>query len=725
MERDEVFAGRDYVLSPCSGLTRDHWKKAAVYLLEGIFSHIPSFDAPVVTVRRETQVTYPHLDAPEQIRCVQEKAQIFEGLARSFMIASVILHEEPELCLSGIPLREYYKTHILLSCTKKGHREYVGSYEEMQEATGWQDPFRPFQQTVETCALVIGLAACREEIWQSYSQEEKDAIAAFLKSYAEANTVPQNWRLFNMLDMAFLNREGYPIDQAVMRDHAQAILGYYAGDGWYRDGHSFDYYSCWAFSFYAPLWNLWYGYEHEPCLAARFEENSHVLMRTFPRFFDEDGFVNMWGRSSIYRNAVTSAFDANFFLKQPSIDPGLARRIASGALLQFMERDDFLWEGIPTLGFYGQFSPMVQPYSCAESVFWMGKAFFCLHLPGDHPFWKAVENNGIWDQMESGAVMETILPGPGLAVSNHKANGETSLRTGKVLKDKDDNHGMWGYAKLCYNTKYPWEASPAVDGKTFEEAESMQYVLKDLTDRSIEKCNVTLWCGEKDGILYRRQFFGFDTGRECHWMHAVNLADFPVPFGIIRVDKLRLYKRPVSLTLGAFGFPDNGTEVLVKETDFAFSMAGTEITKSSSEDSASKSGTAFREEQGKARAVILKGCDHTGRPRSLAMTIYDGWDELKMVHSTGTNPDSDHSILLYAKTARLRQYDSTEPYILISQVITRDDGEDFTEEEIFPVKEIRYTDKGKTGACGPVTVSLRGGRRMTVCFDGMEGEMML
>jgi hypothetical protein len=54
--------------------------------------------------------------------------------------------------------------------------------------------------------------------------------------------------------------EGYPIDHEIMLDHAQAILAYSVGDGWYRDGHSFDYYSCWAFNVYGPLWNLWYGY---------------------------------------------------------------------------------------------------------------------------------------------------------------------------------------------------------------------------------------------------------------------------------------------------------------------------------------------------------------------------------------------------------------------------------------------------------------------------------
>ena len=694
------FEHRDYGVSPYTGLTREHWVQAGKALLEGIFRHVGDPDAPVIVARREKKVTYPHPDAPENIRQAEYKAEMFEGLTRSFLIASVLIGQEPGLTIHGICLAEYYRRHILRSCCEKSHVEYAGTYEDMQELTGHVDPFRPFQQTVETCALVVGLWACREQIWAKFSKQEKDGVAAFLRGYALANTVPQNWRLFNMLDLAFLHQEGYPIDHNVMREHAQAILAYEAGDGWYRDGHSFDYYSCWAFGFYTPLWNLWYGYENEPYLADRFEENSRELMATYPCFFDRDGFTNMWGRSGIYRNAATSAFDGHFLLKHPTADPGLARRICSGSLLQFMEREDFLWEGVPTLGFYGQFTPLVQPYSCAESVFWLGKAFFCLHLPPDHPFWTSTENNGVWDRMGDRELHETVLDGPALAFTNHQANGTTVLRTGKVLKSRDDVHGLWAYGKLCYNTKFPWEASPAISGSSGEEpvtlqnVEARQYVLEDLTDGALLRGNAIFWHGLKNGVLYRRQFFDFVLEKECHWIHAINLADFPVPFGILRADKLRLYKKPVRIRLGSFGFPDNGTKV-------------THI------------------KHGSASAIILKGRDHCGRPVSMAMTIYDGWQELELIHSTGSNPDSPRSLLVYAVADECRQYDSSEPYILISQVITRSDGGDFKEEDIFPIRKIIYTDEGRTGAFGPIQLILKDGSSRLVDYEGIEGRLLL
>lgn len=702
----------DYTLSPYTGMTRKHWLDAGRYLLEGIFGNIHSIDEPVVMPRKETKVTYPHLDAPEEQQKAQRKAEIFEGLTRSFFIASVMIRNEPDIEVCGIRLRDYYKKHILRACTKEDE-VYVGSYEDMRKMTQSEDNFRCFQQTVESCALVIGLHACKKQVWESYTREERDRIAALISGFAHGNTVPQNWRLFNMLDMAFLHQEGYPIDREIMVDHAQAILNYTVGDGWYRDGQSFDYYSCWAFNLYAPIWNEWYGYENEPYLAKRFEECANQLMKTYPDFFDRDGYTNMWGRSCIYRNGATSPFTSNFFLRNPAADPGRARRIASGSLLQFLTRDDFLYQGVPTLGFYGQFTPLVQGYSCAESPLWLGKAFLCLELPEEHPFWTAVENNGTWEKLKKGEVRETILSGPALCYTNHEANGETILRSAKVYKHAEDVHGMWNYSKLNYNTKYPWESTPADGakelqgvGQTEEICESQQYLLFDAGADRPSRGNITIWCGEKDGVLYRRQFFDGNLENEQHWIQAINLADFPVERGIFRADKLRLIRRPVTMTLGSYGFPDNigcdgkGTKVIRKEERLP--------------------------DGSMAQAVILIGRDHMGVQRQMAMTCYTGWEEMDLIYSKGTNPDSENSIVIYAAMQSRKQYGSAEPYLLLSQVITaqlpaQDSGDCvFTQEELFPVSEIIYEDSTKTGAYGTTTICFKNGTRKEINFEGIE-----
>ncbi len=689
----------DYELSPYTGLTRQSWIEAGEYMLNGVFQNIAHFEDPVVMPRKETKVTYPHLDDSEGNQATQRLAEVFEGLTRTLFIAAPLIHDDPELTICGYNLRDYYKNQIIRVCTKTDPL-YIGDYEDQVRISGSKDPFRSYQQTVETCALVICLWITKEAIWDAYTKEERDTIATLLSSYAKAPTVPQNWRLFNMLDMAFLDKNGYPIDHEIMMDHTQSILNYYVGDGWYRDGTCFDYYSCWAFNVYTAFWNEWYGYEKAPYAAAQFEEHSNKLMETYADFFDKDGFTNMWGRSNIYRNAATSAFDGNCMMRHSTVDYGLARRISSGSLLQFLTREDFLYKGVPTLGFYGQFEPLVQGYSCAESPFWLGKAFLCLHLPADHPFWTAKENNGTWDKLGEKETKVTVLNGPALCFSNHQANGETVLRSAKVVKAVDDVHGMWNYSKVEFNTKYPWESTPkftdnGVKGAAAPErtVEARQYVLTDETTGKARYANATLWHGEKDGVLYRRQFFDYTNNRETHWTQAVNLADMVVPYGILRADKMRLYCRPVTITLGSFGFPDNGTEIIEKQ-------------------------------EGKAKAVILKGKDATGRKKQMAMTIYDGWDEIHWVSSKGTNPDSENSIVVYASLKRKKNY-GYEPYVMISQVITKEDWEDFTQEELFPLCEVTYTDPEKCGGYGPVTLNFKDGTKRVVEFEGIEGNLQM
>ena len=62
-----------------------------------------------------------------------------------------------------------------------------------------------------------------------------------------------------------------------------------------------------------------------------------------------------------------------------------------------------------------------------------------------------------------------------------------------------------------------------------------------------------------------------------------------------------------------------------------------------------------------------------------------------MIHSRDTNPDTADSIILSATFKRENLY-AYEPFVMVSQVITRESLEDFTEDEIFSIREILYTD---------------------------------
>ena len=312
----------------------------------------------------------------------------------------------------------------------------------------------------------------------------------------------------------------------------------------------------------------------------------------------------------------------------------------------------------------------------------------------------AKENNGTWERLSEEDTKITTLDGPALCFANHGASGITELRTGKVIKERTDEHGMWNYSKLVYNSKFPWESTVR------EDVESQQYVIgyidknTDAIDiipgidiSGVLKANATFWHGEKNGVLYRRQFFDYELGTETHWRTAMNLADFAVPYGIIRADKIRMYRRPLFITLGAFGFPDNGTDIEYRK-------------------------------DGAYKAVILKGYDHSGKEKQLCYTIFDGWDDIDIINSMGTNPDSFRSIVLFARTTREKQY-GYEKYFLLSQVITKESHEDFEDDEIFPISDIEYADPQGCGGYGPVTLHLKSGVTKVIDFYGIEGDLEL
>lgn len=640
----------DYGKSPYTGMTRRHWIDACRFYLRGVFQYIPDMESPVLVKRHEWNKTYPNAKTPKW----KVQAERFEGLARTLLLAAPLIHEEPEARLNGLPLREYYKHQILMSCTP-GSEQYLLSYQELRD----MQKEGTFQHTVECAALVIGLWMCEGEIWRTYTQEERDRIAEYLAGFAYGDTEPHNWRMFNMLVLAFLDRAGYVIDTEVMEKHAHVIASYYAGDGWYRDAHCFDYYSAWAFQTYLPIWNLWYGYDKMPELAAIYEENALELMEQYTSMFDRQGRILMWGRSNIYRHAAVSCLSAQFLLKKSAVEPGLARRFCSGALLQFITREDVFQDGVPCMGFYGPFLPMVQEYSCAESPFWLAKAMLCLALPEEHPFWQETEKES-WPE-EGNA--QCVADGPGIVTVRYSANGIMELRSAKLLKKASDGEGLMGYGRLAYSTQYPWDAWLG------QGQESQMYVLD-----GHKHANLLYYAGVRDGVLYRRGYFDFEYSMKSS--NCIDFADMPVQYGLLRVDRI---KEQEKATLGGWSVPGEKVQV------------------------------HFYCEEG-ARAVVAEGPEG-----SAAMTVYNGFSELRMEERIDTSPLGGRSLLPYGV------HSPEDGYTMISLTQCKGAGEIWTKEELFPIREIRMA----SDSFSPVEIRLRNGERYTVSFRGVEGRLSL
>ena len=625
----------------------DRLYELALGALDGIFRHVTDSGSLPDLPRAEWLVTYPRPCHRLRIRQKQRRAERFEILVRTFLLAAPLLSVQPDLEVRGIRVADYYvrQFRILLLDPSLPLKDRAGSYPELLRLGG--DPNATFQQTVEVGMLSAALLLCPGAVWDRLSSAERDALASFLSGYAHGNTCPQNWRIFNMTALAFLHAHGYGADRDRMRSLALGVLNDLQGNGWYRDGEHFDYYNAWTYHTLLPLWCLRYGDREMPDLAARFRRASVEFHRTYSAFFDHEGRMLLWGRSCLYRCAAAAPFFALAAdLDSPATAEAAAagvlpslprmRQIVLGAAEQFFAREDCFSDGVLTPGFYGTFSPMLQSYSCRGSAYWAAMIFFPLLLPRAHPFW----------QVQSSAPVPApcrgiVLDGPGLCVD--RTGGAVLLRTGKVRLRPEDRTGMFCYGKLTYHSSLPWDASPA----------AMSWV--HLSGTGEYPPNLILWGGVRDGVLYRRAYFSYSEQRERQWMNSVLLADLAMPEGLLRFDRPAPAYAGTCLALGSFALPCGAEEVHceIRRRD-------------------------------DATAVILSGQDGFDAPVQMAMTVWAPLAPPSLVRSQGTNPAAAGSCFLKTVFAP----EGEDRPLLLSQVLVRAGGTPFDDDALFPVQTV-------------------------------------
>ena len=650
----------DYGISPHTGMTRAHWTALGRAWTEAMFAAIPSMDGPLVFPKVKGK-SYPQPgDPPDRIRAAE-----LEGLVRSLNLVAPLMEEDAELTVRGVRLLDYYARELRTVIEPDGPR----AIPPLSSFAG--EGFATRQMTCEFGGLST-ILLLYPRLWETLEAEERDRLAALISDYAHGPTMAHNWRYFNVMMLLFLWHHGYPVDEALWHNHMDALLALHAGEGWFRDLH-FDYYNAWVFQLYAPLWCRFYGNEHAPEIAARMEAQSAAFMRIYPLFFARDGSMPMWGRSIAYRTAAVSPIPAGYhFRKPPDLDPGWARRICSGNLLQFARRAEFLENGVPSLGFYGHFEPCLQTYSCAASPMWGHLNFLsALSLPETHPFWTEPENEGEWPGMGD-AARETILEAPGIAVVNYGGSGQSELRTAKTEPD-DPN-----YNRLAYHTAFPWEALDPQIGM------AMHYTWRFADAREGEGFQMPLrmdWDGYRGGVLYRQAQM---PGRSLGLPPAMDLADISLPNGVLRVDRPRIYRQGVS-RLAHFGLPDRDdapVEVLDGEV----------------------AGHAYR-------IARIPG-------RQVALVALDGWERIDAVTHYACHAEAEQSVLIYAECAQTSDFPALRPKL--SLLLHKCDDSEWTGEELLPVASWRSPRVSELGVFG-TRIELRDGREFTVSFEGIEG----
>ena len=634
----------NYTISPYTGMTKQHWKDAALYLLEGAFSYIHTLDDPMKFPKQEGK-SYP-------VNENQIPTEKLEGLCRTLFIASPLLKENPELVINNIKVADYYRYQIgkLTDPTSP-------SYIEPRAKNGG-----PSQKLVEFGALALSMLTNPDILWKPLPQTQKDELAKIMLSYGDGPTVDSNWKFFNIFVLSFFKEQGYSVNEKLLVEYLEKSLKHYRGNGWYNDSPAFDYYSMWAFQMYGTIWSEFFGKKYYPELAAKFTANFSDLKDNYPYLFSKDGEMIMWGRSISYRTGAVVPFPLMGFQNDPNTNYGWMRRISSGVIKQFLTHPDFMKDNVPTLGFYGSFEPSVQIYSCRGSVYWMGKIFLGLLVPDDNPFWNTKENNGDWDtKFKKDAVYNKYQGDSQILITDYPNIGASEVRAWcheKVSSDWQKFRSTENYNRLSYNSAFPWQA----DGENGEVA--MNYVIKN-KNNLWEAFRLYTFKKFENGIYYR------DVVLETDENIQFNLADIPLPNGILRVDKNNSNK-PVSIRLGHYALPKLNKEIV----------------------------TTKRKVEGYDVTIIDNG------KYQLAMIPVLGWEKSEVVKAKGLHPESNESTVINITS----DSKSEKSNIYATLMLWKKSGEKWAKNELVPIKILDKTER-------VITIQFNNGTKKVIDFN--------
>jgi hypothetical protein len=670
----------DFVLSPYTGMTKKHYIECAKYILERAFKHIKSIETPI-SFPKVPGKTYPQPNDPDW----RYRSAEFEALERSFTLAGPLIKIDPDITINNIKLRDYYSLQIYNTFTP-GHSNSLPLPEELPDST--------YQFTCEFGGLFKTLLLMPETIWDTFTQEQKNEMAVCISKWGHHRTTQNNWRIFNIVTLSFLKKYGYEIDNELLKNHLLWVTSYHSGDGWYLE-QTYNYYTISLFIVYGIIWNRAFGDKFYPEIAEAIEKSARKLMKTYINFFARDGYINMWARSILYRTWISGGFSVSFMMKGESpLNPGWARRLCSGSLLQFLTREEFFQNDIPSLGFYRHTEYVLQSYSCAGSPMIMFIPFICLALPDDSPFWTEKENEGFWEKLGNKSNIE-VLRNPGLVLVNHGKTGTSEIIPGKVYY-ADPN-----YSKLVYNTHFPWEDNNPQGGT------SMEYSFRSLDPRDLRGDDINfyltghalqnsteknmfyttsqsiLYNGVRKKVIYRQAIMRKPPNNGVGYI--IDLAEIIIPGGVIRIDRSRLAFE-YELTLGHFGLP----HIDDKKADI------------NQFDSAVK----------KVITASIPG-------RKLALITYNGWDNVNSLIHEGRNAEADESTVIYAYKKRLQKNPPME--LMITVLLHKMGDNKWTKEELSPIKNIEIMDTTPSYSALGAIITLYNNKKYEIDFKDIDG----
>ena len=269
----------------------------------------------------------------------------------------------------------------LINGIDPGHPEYWGQVEDFD------------QRLVEMAVMGMGMALAPEQFYEELPESAKENLVAWLDQINRHDMPKNNWTFFRVLVNLGFMVNGLPYPENRMEKDLAMIEEHYEGDGWYFDYiNQREYYTMWAFHYYGLIYAKVMR-EKDPERSLEYLRRSRMMAEDFACWFDKSGEALPYGRSLTYRFAQGAFYSALALAGNPGdkVDYGVMKHLLLGNLRRWFQKPIFTRDGVLTIGYAYPNLHMAEGYNAPGSPYWAMKAFACLALPEDHPFWQADE----------------------------------------------------------------------------------------------------------------------------------------------------------------------------------------------------------------------------------------------------------------------------------------------------------------------------------------------
>lgn len=430
----------DRILSPYTGWIRERWVELAEKMIVAIQPYLTAGKGGLAIPNPVRWVSLPE---PQESYFWMEGYSRTRALIASWMVGT----GKTTLKIDGrqIDILEQF-IEGLLSVSDPSHPEYIG------------DRYHGYCQWLpEVSAIGLAIYLTKELVWPKLSSKEQQQVVNWLLYLAtsEKKYPDNNWHTFIANIHFVLKALGQDYDEKEVKRCMDRLRDFYLGDGWFNDGgrergFCIEQYNAWGFHYFLPAFVLM-GTD-DSTLKEWILDSLKKFVVSYQRFFGADGSFPMWGRSWIYRPAVTVPFIWAEILGVSPLSHGESRRLVSGQMSFWCNNDYFYENMIPTMGYVGENLELIDPYSQYGSVYWGAGAFFCLLMSPSHEFWTATEE-ALPVEQESYCVAEKTI---GMLVAGNHETGEVQVinhRAGRPLENQWTKFAK-KYGNFAYSTRF-------------------------------------------------------------------------------------------------------------------------------------------------------------------------------------------------------------------------------------------------------------------------------